>query len=219
MNRRSKFEKDFLAVDEYFPKLSFCWNLKSKHWIITGDLDICDTEGNYWNTFNISIFVPHTYPHCVPIVKENSALIKREDDWHISQEGICCLDIEHNLIVMSRRGIEIGSFIRDKVYPYFANQLYKLSENTYAGKEYSHHFEGILQYYVEDLNLLSEELTIRFLERIISHTFVGRNDKCPCGSTKKIKECHLESIEKIKDLGKTRIKKDLETLKSKMLSK
>lgn len=218
MNKKSKFEKDFKAVEEFFPKLTFSWNPKSKHWIITGDLDICDTEGNYWNTFNISIFVPQNYPHCVPIVKENSSIIERNIDWHISQEGFCCVDIEHNLIIMSRKGININSFIRDKVYTFFANQLYKISEKKYAGKEYPHHLDGIIQYYIEDLNLISEEITIRFLERILSKSFVGRNHKCPCGSEKKIKECHLTSIEAIRSIGKTRIEKDLIDLRARKLS-
>lgn len=218
MPTKSKFEKDFLFVQEFFPKLSYFWNSKSKHWIITGDLDICDTEGNYWETFNIIIGIPQNYPHCIPIVVENSTIIHRDIDWHISQEGVCCVDIEYNLIVMSRRGININSFIRDKVYPYFANQIYKLSEHKYAGKEYAHHFDGVIQYYIEDLNLMSEEITIRFLERILSNYFMGPNNKCPCGSEKKIKECHLESIETIKSIGKKRIEKDLINLRARKLS-
>ena len=118
---------------------------------------------------------------------------------------------------MSRKGIKINSFIREKVYPYFANQLYKLSEEKYAGKEYSHHLDGIIQYYIEDLNLISPEIIIHFLERILSNSLIGRNKKCPCGSGKKIKDCHLDEIDTIKSIGKKKIEKDLESIKSKVI--
>ena len=217
MPTKSKFEKDFVAVEESFPKLSYFWNSKSKHWIVKGELDICDIEGDYWESFNIIIGIPQSYPHCVPIVFESSKLIPRDIDWHISQEGACCIDIEHRLIAMSRKGIKINSFIREKVYPYFANQLYKLSEEKYAGKEYSHHLDGIIQYYIEDLNLISPEIIIHFLERILSNSLIGRNKKCPCGSGKKIKDCHLDEIDTIKSIGKKKIEKDLESIKSKVI--
>jgi hypothetical protein len=216
MPKKSKFEKDFLAVEEFFPKLSYFWNSKSKHWIVKGELDICDTEGDYWETFHIIIGMPQCYPHCVPIVLENSKLIPRDIDWHISQEGVCCVDIEHNLLAMAKRGINLNSFIREKVYPYFANQIYKLSEEKYAGKEYSHHLDGIIQYYIEDLKLISLEIIINFLERILSNSFIGRNNKCPCGSGKKIKDCHLDEINTIKSIGRKKIEEDLKNIRSKV---
>lgn len=214
MTRKSKFEKDYIKVEESFPKLSYKWNSESRFWVISGDLDICDIEGKYLDTFNIIIGIPQNYPNCIPIVVEKSTIIPRDIDWHISNEGLCCIDIEHNLIAMSKKGININLFIREKVYPYFANQLYKLSEGKYAGKEYSHHFDGIIEYYIEYLNLISIDTTIHFLERILSNSFVGRNNKCPCGSEKLIKDCHLDQIKTIKSIGKNKLQKDLVDLKT-----
>lgn len=214
MPTKSKFERDYVTVEEFFPKLSYFWNSKLRHWIIKGDLDICDTKGDYWETFNIIIVVPQNYPNCIPVVIENSELIPRDIDWHISKGGACCIDIEHNLIAMSKRGININSFIREKIYPYFANQRYKFSKEKYAGKEYAHHLDGVIQYYIEDLYLISPEIIIHFLERILSKNLIGRNNKCPCGSGKKIKECHLDQIDTIKSLGNKKIERDLIEIRS-----
>jgi len=200
-------------VEYRFPKLTYSWSSKYKTWVIAGELDICDTKGIYWNTFDIGIVVPQSYPHCVPILIEKSKLIPRDIDWHISSEGICCLDIPHNLIVMSKMGINICSFIADKIYTYFANQLYKLTEKKYAGKEYEHHFDGVIQYYIEEHNLLDKNAVVSLLQRLAAKSSIGRNDSCPCGSGKKIKHCHLNSIEKIKTLGSARMLADLETIK------
>lgn len=35
----------------------------------------------------------------------------------------------------------------NKIYSYFANQLYKLQNHKYAGKEYLHNVEGVIQFY------------------------------------------------------------------------
>lgn len=212
------FERDFIAVEERFPKLRYSWSAKYKIWVIAGELDICDTEGIYWNTFNIAIGVPQSYPYCVPVLVERSEIILRDIDWHISPEGICCVDISHNLIVMSKLGIDICSYISGKVYPYFANQVYKMTEKKYAGKEYAHHFTGVIQYYLEEHHLSNEKAIISLLERITKKSFIGRNDRCPCGSGKKVKQCHQQSIETIKTLGMEKVKSDLENIRSHTLS-
>lgn len=212
MMGRSKFAQDFKEVEDRFPKLSYFWSSKLKHWVISGELDICDVKGDYWNTFSITIGIPQSYPNCIPCVIENSTLIPRDIDWHISQEGACCVDIEHNLIAMSKRGINIYSFINEKVYPYFANQIFKMEEKNYAGEEYAHHLDGIIQYYIEDHNLTDIDTVILMLEAIVANTNIGRNKKCPCKSDKKVKDCHLDSIETIKSLGKERVQKDVEEI-------
>lgn len=209
----SQFERDFKKVKESFPLLNYAWYNESKSWVIKGNLDICDVKGVYWNTFNIAIVLPEGYPYCVPLVFEISNIIPRDKDWHISNEGVCCIDIEHNLIVMSRKGINIKDFIEKKIYPYFANQLYKLQENKYAGEEYSHETDGIIQYYIENLKIPSLINSIVFLEMIIKNCDLTRNRLCPCNSGKKIKQCHEKSIEIIKTTGRSKILDDLKKMK------
>lgn len=213
MTGKSLFERDFLEVEKRFPKLKYTWSSKYKTWVIAGELDICDIEGVYWDTFNIAMGVPQSYPYCVPVVIEKSEIIARDIDWHISPEGICCLDVTHNLIALSKLGINICSFIIDKVYPYFANQLYKLAENKYAGKEYAHHLDGVIQYYLEEHNLPNKAAVIAILQQITTKSFMGRNETCPCGSGRKVKHCHLRSIDTIKTLGNVRLISDLKNIK------
>jgi hypothetical protein len=215
-NRKSPFERDFIAAKECFPKLDYSYNTKIKMWVITGELDICDVEGMYWNTFHITMLVPRGYPYCVPIVAEKSTIIPRDIDWHISPEGICCLDISHNLKVMSKLGINLTSFIREKVYTYFANQLYKLEQNKYAGEEYAHHLDGIIQYYIETHQLQDKQTIVAMLQQIISKANVGRNDPCPCGNGKKTKHCHQSSIDTLKTLGNEKLLQDFKSISETM---
>jgi len=209
---KSLFERDFIVAKDRFPKLDYGWNAEIKMWVITGELDICDVEGIYWNTFQITMLVPRGYPYCVPIVAERSTIIPREIDWHISPEGVCCLDVSHNLKAMSKLGINLTSFISEKVYSYFANQLYKLEKNKYAGTEYAHHLDGVIQYYAETHYLQNKEAIISLLQQITSKGKIGRNAPCPCGSGKKTKNCHQSSIDTLKTLGKDKLLSDLKNI-------
>lgn len=206
--KNSLFERDFVVAKDYFPLLNYSWSKDHKMWIISGKLDICDVKGDYWNTFDIAIIVSESYPYCVPQVIEKSKLIPRDDDWHISKDGICCLDMDNALIAMSRLGINIKDFITNKIYPYFANQLYKLEEKQYAGEEYKHYTAGLIQYYLEELKVPTENNIVVFLSMILSKADLTRNKLCPCSSGKKIKNCHGKAIEVIKSFGRDKIVND-----------
>lgn len=213
MKRGKLFEIDFQKVPELFPKLKAIWNSKNQCWVIKGYLDICDTKGVYWDTFNILIIIPESYPFCVPRVFEISKNIPRDEDWHISKEGLCCLDIDHRMMLLGSKGINIADFIASLIYPFFANQLYRINIGSYAAGEYKHGFEGVLQFYAEQLNIKNAGTAIKILDGILSRNLPSRNHTCLCGE-KKYKKCHLISTEFLLQIPKERLTKDLEEFKN-----
>ena len=211
MRNTSQFERDFEAIKGNFPKLRFT---KAKNcWRIQGALDICDLNGSYWGTFEITLLVPLSYPYCVPELYETSNLIPRVLDNHIDEKGACCVDMKHKLIFQSKMGISLLSFFTKWVYPYFANQLYRQHENKYAGQEYAHRFEGVEQFYQEDL-YLNREGAFNMLQAIFASRSIGRNAACPCGSGKKLKRCHQQSYDLLKSVGKEILSSDLQGFKN-----
>lgn len=210
----STFEKDFKSVATYFPKLTYRTASNCTFYQIEGKIDIQDSTGAYWETFDIIIKVPKSYPYCIPKVFEKSNIIKRHQDWHIDSEGECCVDIANRLNVEAKRGINILNFIRKKVYSYFANQLYKQKSDEYANGEYKHSIEGVIQYYLEDLGISSIEVTLKILNNLSLGTKLERNEPCFCGSNKKLKKCHLDQINLIVSSGKETIEKNLILIKA-----
>lgn len=213
MKPRSVFERDFHEVVKRFPRLEYVWSKKFEAWLISGSIDICDTEGTYWDTFGVIIVVPKAYPYCVPSLFETSEIIPRDIDWHISNSGVCCYDIEHSLLILSRKGINLADFVATKIYTYFANQLFKLSRGKYASGEYAHHFEGVVQYYSETHGL-NEQSMVDVLEKLVQGSKLERNHLCPCGSGKKLKKCHYLAMLEIKSLGPSKIEEDLLRIKT-----
>ena len=205
----SLLKKDITQFLNIYPKFSYDERTKMKYSILTGEIDICDVNGNYWDTFKIAIHLEKSkYPHTIPLVKETSRKIIRNDDWHISDDGFCCLDIDHELEYLSKRGINITSFYQKYIYPFFANTLYKKQNGEYANNEYNHDFEGVIQFYKEKLKLNDVFLIIKILNVILINKIPERNQLCVCGNNIKIKKCHLNTIDYLKSLSKERIKKD-----------
>ncbi len=210
MKNTNLFEKDFKSLNEFFPKLSHKnINQANNAWLITGEIDICDSVGDYWDTFSIIIIVPFQYPFCIPIVLETSEKIKRIEDHHIDEHGICCLDITHKMLLLKARGINLLTFTREKIYPFFVNQVYFEKKGKFANGEYKHHFEGIKQYYAEDLKINSVEECVMILKHLLNDTPLTRNDFCFCKRKLKYKKCHHELVEILKSIDESQLQIDL----------
>lgn len=178
---------------------------------MVGDLEIFDSAGDYWDTYNIAIKIPVNFPFGIPVLMELDKKIPNNIDRHIIN-GVCCVDIPHKLIKRARKGLLISDFIKEKVRPFLANQIYFDKKECFAGEEYKHGSFGVIQFYEEDLDLNNPILIIAFLENILSKNVPGRNKLCICES-KKFKDCHLETVRFLESLGTERLEKDLELFK------
>lgn len=206
----SKLDKDLNAFLNIYNNFEYDERSGKQLSMLSGEIDICGTDGDYWDSFNIEIYInKETYPFCIPIIIETSKRIVRHKDWHISSEGICCLDIHHELEYQCRKGINIVSFYQNKIYPYFANTVYKKREGHYANGEYLHDFGAVIEFYKKRLNLTNVKIIIELLDSIFKNTIPKRNDKCFCYSNLKYKKCHLKEVEILRSLPKERIVKDL----------
>jgi hypothetical protein len=179
-----------------------------------GLIDIVDTDGNYWDNYEIRIVVPvQKYPNIVPLVYEHSTKIIREEDSHISANGECCLDITHNLILLQNKGIDLIFFYQNKIYPFFANHQYKRRTGNYAKGDYPHQFDGIKYFYENEIGLSDNELIIKILSLILKNKLPEKLTICICGQNK-YKHCHLPTVTKLIHFGKERLSKDLTFFKA-----
>jgi hypothetical protein len=217
VSRKEKLiDKDFQKLKEVFPKLGLkTINQANDSWLISGEIDICDVAGNYWDTYEIKIRVPFSYPYCIISAQETSLKIVRSEDRHIDDLGICCLDISHKLLSMKMRGVNLLEFTKNKIYPFFANQVYFDQTGKYAAGDYPHRFDGIRQFYIEDLKIETDEEAIEILEFIFSKQKLSRNDKCFCGF-KKFKDCHLNAVEFLSSVGINQLRIDLAGFKGEL---
>lgn len=206
--------KEIEMVSQLYPKLKIIYS-EEKLIKLEGDLDITDIEDNYLETFKISILLPPKFPFAVPEVREKSNIIPRIIDRHISPNGVCCLDIDHELLFLAASGIQLSQFIRQKVYPFFANQVYYIAFGLFAGEEYAHYDKGVIQFYYEKLNFPSASSVDKILSILLKYNKLPKGDfQCFCGSSKLYKDCHQKAVDFLKKMPISRLKKDLKLFKS-----
>jgi len=206
MNRR--LSKDIEAFLDKYP-IFFLAEETETAITLDGKIDIIDVDGNYWDSYDVRIKVPTIkYPNIIPEVYEISTKIKREQDWHIAEDGACCLDITHQLLLLKNIGIDLISFYQNKIYPFFTNHQYKLQTGNYANGDYPHEFDGVKYYYAKELNLIESELIIKILKQITTSKLPKKEAMCICGQSK-FKHCHLSTVTKLIQFGQHQLKVDL----------
>lgn len=210
MKEKSKLERDIDKFCEVYTSFKYYKNYNKKNCYLIGDLDVCDLEGNYYETFRIKIYINKDgYPFTTPIVQEITEIIMRADENHIDEGGFCCLDMEHILEKESRKGINLTTFYKNKIYPFFTNYIFKKETGAYANGEYAHFFDGVVQYYKEELGIEDFKIITNIIYAVASNSIPNRNELCLCGSKLKIKQCHLIKINSLKSLSKSRLISDL----------
>jgi hypothetical protein len=201
-------DKHYLAeVERRFPKLRHGEYLGKE--ALVGCIDVSDAKGNFLEEFEVALLIPKNYPYGVPDFFETSQKLPRGEEDHINAIGLCCVEMDLDLMVQARRGIRLCDFLTMKVYPFLLSVLHKMSEGTYPGGDYAHGTEGRLQRYRQKLETSDDFFVLDALEVALSRRSVGRNDPCWCGSGIKAKRCHLGDLEWLRAIGSTQLRQDL----------
>ncbi|MFA5297651.1 MAG: hypothetical protein WC389_05520 [Lutibacter sp.] len=214
----SRLRKDLKSFLDKYYKFELVNSKNPNTIILVGVADIADENDGHWESYKIKIvFNENDYPNVIPIVYELSKHIDRNWDFHISKDGICCLNIPHKLIKQKSRGIELTEFYKDVIYPFFANHQFKLKEEKYANGEYKHSDDGIAQFYSEEFELNEPEIIIKYLELAIGQMKTEANKKCPICGKSKYKKCCRPKVNKLMIFGKKQLLTDLEIFKNRLM--
>ncbi|WP_299248856.1 hypothetical protein [uncultured Aquimarina sp.] len=205
-----KHIKQFLNLYHSFSLVDSSKNYLS---ILRGVITVVDENNQVWSNYKVRIEIVSTYPYTIPNVYEESQLIERNWDYHISKNGYCCLNIPHNLLLKKRRGINLINFYQTEIYPFFANHQYRLADGNYAKGEYAHFEQGIIQYYEEELGLNNIEKIIQLLNFAINNKKIEPNKTCVICGNLKFKKCCRSVYNKLRLFGKEQLLKDLKIFK------
>jgi hypothetical protein len=193
---------------------------KSGFLALEGKLSIVDNRNKFWGQFEILILTNESeYPYTIPIAVEKTNIINRDWNFHISKDGVCCLDIPHKLLKRKKGGINFEEFYREVIYPFFANYHFKEYTGDYANGEYKHHFAGIVQYYSEEYSLDSAKDIIALLETATNGIKYQPNKECPLCGSPKYKNCCRKKVYKLRGYGQSQLKIDLTLFKQDQLKK
>lgn len=146
----------------------------------------------YSEVFEVEISIPKNYPKSLPSIKETSKKIDSSYN-HINYDNTLCLEVEKAMRTRLYPDYKLIEWVEKFVFPYFYSYCYYRDYGRYPFGERSHGAEGIIEYYRELFQVKTIE-EARYLMSAAKHYKLGKvykgHNLCPCGSFKKVRECH-----------------------------
>lgn len=148
--------------------------------------------------FTIEITFPNDYPHTLPQVRETAGRIPYTADRHVNpHDGTSCLCIPDEWF-FQRSDKKFITFLKGPVSNYFLSQKYFEVYGEWPLGERQHFNDGLLDFYEELLGTRDPQVIKRYLEYLSRDKIKGHWD-CPCGSGKRIRNCHRETLADLKN--------------------
>lgn len=149
--------------------------------------------------FDIKIVVPRDFPLALPTVMELSNNI--DDTYpHRYPNGCLCLASNLELKMHISKNQDISTFVDKYVIPYFYTYKYFKEYGIYPYGERSHGIMGDLEYLKDLFCVNNWEQVYDIMMFVIQFAYRGHL-LCPCGSGKRIRNCHGEVIRNMIDAG------------------
>jgi len=164
--------------------------------IIRGSFPIVH-EGEVLDRFSIELRIPRNFPDSIPILRETSGRIPRILDRHINANGESCPLVPEEWLLLLREERTIPSFLDGPVRNFFLFQALKERGESWPWGERPHGRRGLLQSYAEMLGI-AEDLVPAYLYCLSRNELKGHLD-CPCGSSKRLRSCHIEQVRDLRD--------------------
>ena len=171
---------------------------------------IMNTEYNdvcFYKQYNIDIDLSDIPPY---VVETEGKISKRYP--HRYRDGGLCLETTARLKIdcIEENGFNFEIWFNQFLMPYFFTYEYYSRFGEYPFGERSHYNQGVLEYYKEYFHLSSLKQTIAFLQQVSKMKIYRGHWLCPCGSGKRIRECHKnEVINALKPIQRECIIEDL----------
>lgn len=210
----NNIELNFIELNKEYPNLHIKY-LTDKY-IIDGNVRIYAINDDIplIDDFTIVIEVPLGFPNELPIIKETSNKIPKDFE-HVNIDKSLCLGIETEIKILFMKNPTLLNWFQTFVVNYFYSVMYYNKYGRMPYGERTHGNKGILEFYKAFLNTNSIKAIYNILSAVKNNN-IKDYYKCPCGSFRKMKKCHLSQINLLKKVG---VKADLKVISNRLRKK
>ena len=142
--------------------------------------------------FLVEIRFPDDYPHSIPVVREIGGRIPYHQDRHVNPTGEACPIVPEEWLIRPDHD-SILSFLNGPIWNFFISQILVEKGHPWPFGERQHGIDGLFQAYGEMLGTADRQAISRYLQYLSHDRFKGHWE-CPCGSGKRLRHCHLDSL-------------------------
>ena len=168
-----------------------------------------------WDRYQVKLQLSQDSPRGLPAVYEIGNRIPWKPDRHMEPDGKACLVLPDAYWYEHPQGMNMLDFLNGPVRNFFVNQsLIDLGQpNVWENGEWGHGAEGIVEFYATILGTSDPKTVLTYLG-ILKRDAIKGHWLCPCGSKKRLRNCHGELINELR----TRIPRRIATESEKKLA-
>lgn len=183
------------AVAKHQPELKVS---RADSLIVLDGLLVVSGPAGPFDSYQIKAGITGGFPAEEPVVFEEGGRIPRIADRHIFPDhGNCCLGVweEWLLTALDHR---FETFLTGPMHDYFVSQTYYEVHGEWPYGERSHGKPGVLEAYSNILGITSNEKIIADYLHLLSRQTIKGHALCPCGSGRRLRNCHGEDLKRLK---------------------
>ena len=165
--------------------------------LVRGSVGFCiDHDGHtIEDTYEIELHIPDDYTDSPPSVFETGGKVP-EDFEHFMEAGNLCLAAPVEIRRRFAQHKTLLSFIDDQVIPYLFNYSYKRDYGSLPFGELHHSSLGLLEFYMKHFG--TKIMATLKLLKCLADNFAPPLGSCPCGSGRKLQDCHGPKLEELR---------------------
>lgn len=193
--------QEFQFVKDKYKGLSISEN-EEGGFLIKGLLEFSGSfnEISIEDSYFIEIVIPLDYPNHLPKVFEYEGRIP--GSFHHYSDGSLCLGPPLKLKIQFSECASLLFFIEEILLSYLYSYSFLEKYGHLPFDQYSHDGKGLYEYYKEFFKIEEIGIIVRLLKMIERHAYRGHL-LCPCGSKRKVRNCHGKILLQILELHST----------------
>lgn len=184
------FQKEKQEVENTYPDLHF--RHVGELVIVAGNFPVI-AEGRVQDHYSIEMALARDHPQSLPAVRETAGRIPRTPERHINPDGTACVMLPDERWKSWPLGAPLVDFLNGPLRNYFICQSLVESGDPWPMEQLGHGAIGILKSY-EELLGTGDVAVIRSYLWCLSAPRLKGHWPCPCGSGKRLRDCHLQGI-------------------------
>lgn len=159
---------------------------------------ICSGNDGAFDAFEITALIPIGFPYVKPVVWETGDRIPRIADRHVyPKPGNCCLCVWQEWL-WETKNPDFEAFLLGPLHLYFVSQsIFELKKEWPFG-ERSHDKEGLDQALGKMLDVIPT-VRVDAALNLLSQSKIKGHARCPCGSGKRLRNCHFKQLLVLQD--------------------
>lgn len=166
--------------------------------IITGTYELIE-NGVPLDVFQLEIHLAPTHPKHRPKVYETGKRIKPEANNHVNGDGSLCLFVEDEASRYWSPATKMSEYLNGPVKSYLIGFCIYEETGKWVYGERRHHVDGVVDFYMEELNVRALEPLKCLIEAALHQTIKGHH-ACPCGLNVAYRKCHLPKVQSVQKL-------------------